>query len=75
MSNVGHLSNEDCAELILDLASKKLKRVMLGHLSENNNSPRLARLATEKILAMQGVEINGDVKLAIASPDTITMIK
>lgn len=75
MSNVGHLSNEDCAELVLSLAEKNLKRVILGHLSENNNSPRLARLATEKILAMAGVECGGDVKIAIASPDTITYLK
>ena len=74
-SNLGHLSNEDCAELVLHLVGKKLQRVILGHISENNNSPRLARLATEKILAMSGIEVGKDVRLAVASPDTITLMK
>lgn len=41
-SKYGHLSNEDAALLLLEKASSKLKTVFLAHLSENNNTPRLA---------------------------------
>ena len=75
MSNLGHLSNEDCADLIVRLAGKKLRRVMLGHLSENNNTPRLAYTTTEKLLAINGYTVNGDVFLSTASPDSITYMK
>jgi phosphoribosyl 1,2-cyclic phosphodiesterase len=38
----GHLSNEESALLIKEFASEKLKAVMLGHLSKENNCPELA---------------------------------
>lgn len=75
MGNLGHLSNEDCADLIVRLAGKRLRNVMLGHLSENNNTPRLAYTTTEKMLSINGFTVNGDVFLSTASPDTITYIR
>ena len=38
MSNNGHLSNVDCAELIMKLANDKLKAVYLSHISEKANT-------------------------------------
>ena len=38
----GHLSNLEAAELLLAAASKRMKWVCLGHLSHNNNTPKLA---------------------------------
>ncbi|MFH1802856.1 MAG: MBL fold metallo-hydrolase [archaeon] len=38
----GHLSNEEAAECVLRHGSKKLKGVVLSHLSENNNAPEVA---------------------------------
>ena len=37
----GHLSNNDSAALLADILHPKLKHVILGHLSENSNSPEL----------------------------------
>lgn len=41
-SSVGHLSNRDCADLVSDAVTPRLRTVVLAHLSEENNTPRLA---------------------------------
>jgi phosphoribosyl 1,2-cyclic phosphodiesterase len=38
-SDIGHLSNIQSAELLLEHASSRLKHVFLSHLSANNNTP------------------------------------
>ncbi|MDE7349252.1 MAG: MBL fold metallo-hydrolase [Clostridia bacterium] len=38
----GHLSNDDCAAAILDLARSGTKRFLLAHLSQDNNTPEIA---------------------------------
>ena len=38
----GHLANVEAAELVRDLPGGRLRRVMLSHLSEENNNPELA---------------------------------
>ena len=38
----GHLSNEECAEAILDFWHPGLRNIFLCHLSDNNNTPELA---------------------------------
>jgi phosphoribosyl 1,2-cyclic phosphodiesterase len=41
-SRVGHLSNSDCADLVRDSVSPRLRQVVLAHLSEENNTPEIA---------------------------------
>jgi phosphoribosyl 1,2-cyclic phosphodiesterase len=41
-SSVGHLSNKDCADLVSEAMSPRLRTVVLAHISEENNTPRLA---------------------------------
>lgn len=43
LSRHGHLSNEAAAEALCQLASAELKHVFLGHLSQECNTPELAR--------------------------------
>ena len=43
----GHLCNEKAAQLVAELMNNRLKQVILGHLSKENNYPDLA-LATVK---------------------------
>ncbi len=43
LSNIGHLSNDTCAELLPYLVSTGTKNIILSHLSEKNNIPELAR--------------------------------
>jgi phosphoribosyl 1,2-cyclic phosphodiesterase len=41
-SNHGHLSNDQAAEALLQIAGAHLKLVVLAHLSQENNRPHLA---------------------------------
>ncbi len=41
-SPLGHLSNEACAELIEKVRSERLKNIVLGHISKENNLEELA---------------------------------
>ncbi|GAB4257291.1 MBL fold metallo-hydrolase [Deferrisoma sp.] len=66
-SRHGHLSNEECARLVGELAHPGLRAVVLGHLSETNNEPRLAYRATRAALERLGAA--GDVLLLVARQD------
>jgi phosphoribosyl 1,2-cyclic phosphodiesterase len=46
LSRVGHLSNDACADFLDKVISPSLKNIVLAHLSEQNNDPALARLAS-----------------------------
>ncbi len=50
MSRLGHLSNESVAEFLESDFDGTAAFVVLAHLSENNNSPEVARLAAEQAL-------------------------
>ncbi|MDR1086086.1 MAG: MBL fold metallo-hydrolase [Deltaproteobacteria bacterium] len=54
-SRTGHLSNEQGAELLAQLYHPDLNRVILGHLSETNNTPELALAAAGECLSRLGV--------------------
>lgn len=41
-SHQGHLSNDQAAEALLKIVTPRLKRVVLAHLSQENNRPHLA---------------------------------
>ena len=41
-SRVGHLSNAECADLVRDSVSPRLRQVVMAHLSEENNTPEIA---------------------------------
>ncbi len=46
----GHLSNAQCAETITEVWHPALRRIVLAHLSEKNNTPRLALSAAREAL-------------------------
>ena len=46
----GHISNFEAAELLRAAASKRMKWACLGHLSHDNNTPKLALATHRKIL-------------------------
>ncbi len=54
--SLGHLSNGQAGDLLAGLRQVP-KRVVLMHLSETNNSPRLARSSAEAALGHQGTEL------------------
>jgi len=62
LSRVGHLSNEAMAELLGRALGPRLRKVVLAHLSEQNNAPELARLAAREVLRARP-----EVELGLAS--------
>jgi phosphoribosyl 1,2-cyclic phosphodiesterase len=50
MSRVGHLSNDAASEFLAADYDGQAAYIVLGHLSENNNLPELARVAAERAL-------------------------
>jgi phosphoribosyl 1,2-cyclic phosphodiesterase len=49
-SDVGHLSNEACGEILSSVKHSGLHLVVLMHMSETNNHPDLARLTAQQAL-------------------------
>lgn len=65
--NRGHLSNESSGRLIDRIASRKLKNVILGHLSNENNYPELAFEAVRnEINAGEGKIKSEDLNIMVA---------
>ena len=60
LSRQGHLSNDECAELLLEVFHDELKHVHLAHLSSECNSPDLALEIVRKRLAEKttGLEVS-----------------
>ena len=54
LSDRGHLSNDNCARLARTLADSGTRRIILGHLSRENNTPQKAFTASAE--ALRGTE-------------------
>jgi phosphoribosyl 1,2-cyclic phosphodiesterase len=67
LSSHGHLSNDACASLAVDLAKGGTTRFVLSHLSAENNHPDIARQTTLASLNEVGFEENKDFRLKVAS--------
>lgn len=50
MGRRGHLSNDTAAEYLLESFDARTGALMLGHLSEQNNHPEIARMAAQSVL-------------------------
>ena len=66
LSDNGHLSNSACAEALPDFVGAGLTRIILGHLSEENNTPHLALNESIDSLNRAGMVINTDYTLDVA---------
>jgi hypothetical protein len=58
LSRVGHLSNDATAEFLRKDYDGAATYIVLGHLSESNNAPELARIAAEQ--ALRGPSLLGN---------------
>lgn len=75
LSRVGHLSNHATAEFLSTDYDGGASYIVLGHLSESNNAPELARIAAEQALANRPTLLGNRVLLAMQSAplDSITL--
>ena len=62
----GHLSNDACAETAAALACAGAQKIILAHLSEENNTPEIAFETSRRLLAKRGVKEGDDVLLYVA---------
>ena len=68
LSEIGHLSNEDCGSAIVELVkSGANKKIILGHLSNTNNQPDLAYATVLDVLNDNGIKVDEDIILTMAN--------
>ena len=66
MADTGHMSNKVCGVFARELAKSGTKRIVLGHLSKENNTPELAYSAVSSALREAGADVGKDVILTVA---------
>ncbi len=75
LSNHGHISNEECSKTILSLLGFNTRGVILGHLSEQNNTPNLAIQTLNNVLISNGVtKQDFNLNIQVASQNSPTKI-
>lgn len=69
LSDLGHLSNEAAAECLIrmltELGGSKAPRVLLAHLSKENNTPQQAMITVRNLLEEEGFYIGKDLELEV----------
>lgn len=55
ISDKGHLSNETTANYLLEVVGNKTKKIILAHISENNNTEELALNTTKNLLEQNNI--------------------
>lgn len=73
LSSRGHLSNDACAVELQHLASTGSTRFVLGHLSQENNTPELAGASARAALSAMKLREGVDFTLSIAPPCGLPM--
>lgn len=75
LGDFGHLSNENAGRLLNHILNDKLKHVLLGHLSKENNLPELAFETVRLEVDMGECPYQAsDFHMAVASRDTMSEI-
>jgi phosphoribosyl 1,2-cyclic phosphodiesterase len=67
LSRVGHLSNDATADFLQKDYDGGAAWIVLGHISESNNAPELARLSAERALNNQMSLLGNRVVVAMQS--------
>ena len=70
LSDHGHLSNENCARLAVKLSSRGTGKIILGHLSRENNDPLVAEACVRSILGDRAelymAPVLGDLEVTVS---------
>ena len=67
LSGFGHLSNDASGEIASYLVKGRCERIRLGHLSEENNIPSLAKNTVEEVMLLNGIKTGRDCVLDVAN--------
>lgn len=71
LSDKGHLSNISCAQALPGFVDIGLTRIILAHLSQENNSAAVAMREAVRALAAAGMTRDTDYILDVAAPESI----
>ena len=69
LSDRGHLSNEACSVFARELLENGTTRIVLAHLSRDNNHPDIARQTTLAALNAAGFAEEHDFRLRVSPPE------
>ena len=69
LGDKGHLSNESTGNLLCELVNYGVSRVLLGHLSKENNFPELCYRAVADVLESRNIKVGRDMKIEVALRD------
>ena len=68
LSRLGHLSNEDVAEWLVDGFDGQARHVVLAHLSQRANNPYLAKITAETALYERSPLFRSDTEITLSFP-------
>lgn len=71
---LGHLSNDEAGKAAEFLVKLGTERILLGHLSEENNYPELAMQTVANVLQNAGIKTGTDVLMGVAGRNAVAMI-
>ena len=75
MSRTGHLCNNQTGKLISEIMSPRLKHVLLGHLSRENNTPGLALETVQKEIELAlGDDMLKKIDISVAPQDGMSAL-
>ena len=68
LSRLGHLSNEDVAEWLVDGFDGQARHIVLAHLSQRANNPYLAKITAETALYERSPLFRSDTEITLSFP-------
>jgi phosphoribosyl 1,2-cyclic phosphodiesterase len=68
LSRLGHLSNEDVAEWILEGFDGQARHIVLAHLSQRANNPYLAKITADTALHERAPLFSNDTQVTLSFP-------
>jgi phosphoribosyl 1,2-cyclic phosphodiesterase len=68
LSRLGHLSNEDVAEWLLDGFDGQARHIVLAHLSQRANNPYLAKITADSALRERAPLFSSDTEITLSFP-------
>lgn len=74
LSNKGHLSNNDAAWALVRMKKRQQTKVLLAHLSEENNCPQTAQDTVFKIIKEQGYSLGNELDIKLAKQHEVVSI-
>lgn len=72
MSNKGHLSNEDAGKFCVELVKRGTEKILLAHLSKENNFPELAFETVKGVLKEKNISIGKNLELEVLRRGSIS---